>query len=129
MPLRLDYQLIDPINTVITNLMEFGLIDKWIKLSGGPTTQSLVAKAKHNGAVRTRDSSDGNVVLTMDHIIGALVIMAFGYVFALIAFVVEQLIYHKVQKGSESKFVLNLHKLLRPNRIDCMVNQFSVNDS
>lgn len=123
MPLRLDYQLIDPINTVIVNLMEFGLIDKWIKLSEGPTLQSLVAKEKHNGAVRTRDPADGNVILTMDHIIGALVIMAFGYALALIAFLVEQLVFHRLQKGSESKFILNLHTFLRPYRIDCMVNQ------
>lgn len=131
MPLRLDYELIESVDAIISNLMEFGLIGKWIELSEEPTTRAKVAdtkkKQKDNEVNRGNDSADGTVVLTMDHIIGALLIMAFGYVLAIIAFLVEQIVHRRVERGTQSKFFIYLHRFLRPNRVDCMATPFSVN--
>lgn len=130
MPLRLDYELIESIDTIIANLMEFGLIDKWIKLSDGPTVRSLVTdvKAKHQEEEHAKEPPNGNVVLTMDHIIGALLIMAFGYVLAMIAFVVEQIVHRRVHQGTDNKLFMYLHSVFSPHRNDCTITQFSVNN-
>lgn len=130
MPLKLDYELIESISTIIGNLMEFGLIDRWIKLSEGPTIRSLVidVKAQHHEEEHTKEQPNGNVVLTMDHIIGALLIMSFGYLLAMIAFLVEQIVHQREQQGTDSKLFLYLHQVFSPNRIDCTITQFSVNN-
>lgn len=125
MPLKLHYELIGPIDNVIKNLMEFGLIDFWTRLSVGPTTRSKVAetKAKQHDAVHTLP--DGTVVLTMQHIVGAVVIMAIGYGLALIAFVIERFVHRRVHEGTDSRIIMYLHAFCRPNRFDCIVMESS----
>lgn len=106
-----------PIDEIITNVMEFGLFDKWTKMSEGPSFRSLIASAKKKQPeeyIPYEDdhnfSSDRTIVLTMEHIIGALSIMGFGYFLAMTAFLCEQLVYRKVQQHTKSKFILYLHK-------------------
>lgn len=99
--------------------MEFGLIDKWIRLENAP---ALNANAR---AHQQKDESE-KVVLTIHHIVGALLIMAFGYILAIIVFLAEQVVYRRIRWGSQSKLLLALHKFFRPNRIDCMVTPFPV---
>lgn len=124
MPLKLDYELIDPINKVIKNLMEFGLIDLWRRIKAEPNTRSKIAETKAKQHAELHLTPDGTVVLTIHHIVGALVIMAFGYVLAIITFTIEQIVYRKVQKRSKSKFILYLHKQLGSNRIDRPNSEF-----
>lgn len=115
MPLKVDYELKEAIDAVIANLMEFGLIDKWFQLEDAPTLRTLVATAQTQ-----HDHVNGNVVLTIDHIIGALLIMAFGYILAIIAFLLERFVHRKVQQGTDSNVVIYLHQFLRPDRIECI---------
>lgn len=122
--LKKDFVLIHKVNEVIASLVEFGLVDKWIKMSDGPDFDALVANAKKNDSAKfiayaDEEDAKENVVLTMDHIIGALVILVFGHILALIAFLVEQIVHAKVRKISQSKFFLNLDKFLRPNPTGC----------
>lgn len=135
MPLKEDFVLMKAIDSVITNLMEFGLIDKWMKMSEGPSFSSLIANAKKNDPGKyiayeesSRYTSDRTIVLTMNHIIGALVIMAFGYISALIVFVVEKNVYRRVQLRTASKLILYLHKSFSPTRNDCSTIEFSENN-
>lgn len=46
MPLKLHYELMVPMDKVIDNLMEFGLVDRWIELEDMPTTRPLIGKTK-----------------------------------------------------------------------------------
>lgn len=124
MTLKLDFELKVLIDTIIGNLFEFGLVDMWIKRDDAPTTRALIAAAR----AKQRENDNGNVVVTIDHIVGALLIMSFGYILAIFAFVLEQIVYRRVRQGTESKFFLYLHKLFRPNRIDYLVTEFSVNN-
>lgn len=128
MPLKLDFELIEQIDDVITNVMEFGLVDKWKKMSEGPSFRTLVAKALVKQHEEEHTSSNGTVVLTVDHIIGALIIMAIGYLSAIIAFLVEKCVHQKVQQRTKSKLVLSLHKFFSPNRIDSQVTDFYLNN-
>lgn len=123
MTLKLDFELLESIDTIIANLFEFGLINMWIKWDTSPTMKTLFA------AARTKDNGNenGNVVLTIEHIIGAILIMLFGYIFAIIVFIVERVVHRKVQGGTDSKFILCLHKFLNPGRIDS-VTPFSLNN-
>lgn len=127
MPLKLSFELIGPINAVIKNLMEFGLIDKWKKSNEGPSFETMLAIA----AVKQQqeeNTGDGTVVLTMYHIVGALIFMGSGYILALAAFLTEKVVHHKVEQRTKSRIILFLHKMLRPNRIDRMANHFCVNN-
>lgn len=110
MPLKIDFELTGAIDTIIMNLFEFGLINKWIKMNEELSTQSLMAEEKQY------ESEHANIVLTVDHIIGALLIMAFGYALAIITFLSEQIVHRRVRQGADSKFLLFLHKFFRPNR-------------
>lgn len=122
MLLSLDYELIEAINYVISNLMEFGLIDRWSKRAEEPNARATITEAKQ------REGKSKNVVLTVDHIVGALLIMAFGYLLAIVVFVVEQLVYRSIHRGTEFRLFWILHRYFRPNRIGCMVTPFTVNN-
>lgn len=124
MLLKLDYELKEVIDTIIGNLMEFGLIDMWRRWNSEPPPWALIAEAKK----RQSKNVDGNVVLTVDHIVGALVIMTIGYILATIAFFVERLVYRKVREGTSSYIFLYLHKFLYPSRIDFIGTDSSPNN-
>lgn len=112
MPLKNYYELVDRIDLVISSLMEFGLIAKWVKSDDAPSTRTLIARAQ----AKHYQTEYGNVVLTIEHIVGALIIMAFGYILAIIAFLIEQIVHRKVRDGTNSKLYVYLHKVFGPKR-------------
>lgn len=112
MPIKLDFHLLPTINYYIRQLFEFGLIERWNKLSQSIAANEEIKKIL-NSASDGKDSS--LVVLTVAHIMGALLIMFFGHFLAFIAFLVEALVYRRVQKKNCAVFWRKLHRLLKPN--------------
>lgn len=116
-PLSMDFQLIDAINAVIRSAMESGLINRWSKFNIEPATRSLATDGK------PLENENATIVLTVDHIVGALLIMVFGYVLAIIVFLAERVVYWRVRQGTESKLFLYLHRFFCPSRIDCTTSR------
>lgn len=112
MPMRVDFHLLPVINSIIRQLFEFGLVERWDKLSQAIATSVLAAKLAQAG-----DESGSNlVVLTVGHIMGAIFIMLFGHSLALCAFCTEQLIYRNAQGSSGFWSKLNQFLTPKPTR-------------
>lgn len=111
MPIKLDYHLLPIINYNIRQLFEFGLIERWNKLSQAIAANEEIKKSLENAA-SGKDSR--LVVLTVAHIMGAILVMIFGHLIALIAFLTEVFVDRKVQQKGCSKIWLALHWFLRP---------------
>lgn len=111
MPIKLDFHLLPTINYIIRQLFEFGLIERWNKLSQAIASSDLNTKRSNN-----KNGGDDNnlVVLTVAHIMGAILIMIFGHAVALIAFVSEQIVYRKIKDGTQKRVWLILHRFLNP---------------
>lgn len=111
MPIKLDYHMLPIINYNIRQLFEFGLTERWNKLS-----QSIAAneeiKTILNQAASGKD--DNLVVLTVPHIMGAILIMFFGHFLAMTTFFIELWIGRKIHKRNSTKIWLILHWFLRP---------------
>lgn len=111
MPIKLDFHLLPNINYIIRQLFEFGLIERWDKLS------QSIAK---NADIKKMLISDGNgaeshlVVLTVAHIIGAILIMIFGHTLALLAFIAEQIVFRNIRNGKHSSVWMRFHRFLNP---------------
>lgn len=115
MPIRLDFHLRPQINFIIRQLLEFGLIERWDKLSQSIAENADIMKMINNGG-----SSDEKhlVVLTVAHIMGAILIMIFGHILASLAFLAETIVYNKLQTEKPSKKWIRLHKILNPKPED-----------
>lgn len=111
MPIRMDFHLLPTINYNIRQLLEFGLIERWNKLS-----QSIAANEEIKKSLA--HASEGNdshlVVLTIAHIMGALMIMFFGHILAIIAFGLEQLVHRRMCRPQSWRFWFRLHRWLEP---------------
>lgn len=113
MPIKLDYHLLPQINSVIRQLFEFGLIERWDKLSQSIASSAAIVKMQKDG---TGGEGSHLVVLTVAHIMGAILIMIFGHSMALIAFLAEHFTHGKIKKGNYNRFWMLLHKFLTPKR-------------
>lgn len=111
MPIKLDYHILPVINYNIRQLFEFGLVERWNKL-GQSVAAALEIKKFLDKAQDGHD--DRLVVLTVPHIMGAILIMFFGHSVALIAFSVEMIVNRMVQRQNCTKFWERLHWFLRP---------------
>lgn len=113
MQFKLDYHLLPQINSVIRQLFEFGLIERWDKLS-----QSIASSAAIVKMLREGSGEEGShlVVLTVAHIMGAILIMIFGHLIAFIAFLAEHLAQRRIKGGNCSRFWVILHKFLSPKK-------------
>lgn len=112
MPIKLDFHLMPQINNIIRQLFEFGLIERWDKLS-----QSIASSAATVKMLREGSGGDGGghlVVLTVPHIMGAILIMSFGHLMALIALIAEHITHRKIKRGSSNRFWMMLHKMFTP---------------
>lgn len=87
-----NFHLLGRMNSIIRRVMEFGLIQKWEKDSD--VMQQLKLKLGSDAKQSSSDSNEdeGLVVLTVDHIAGALIIMSVGYVLALLTFIAELMV-------------------------------------
>lgn len=111
MPIKLDYHLFPVINYNIRQLFEFGLIERWNKLSQSIAANQEIKKILDN-AVSGKD--DRLVVLTVAHIMGAILVMTIGHVIASMAFITELMVSRKIQHKKCSKFWILLNWFLRP---------------
>lgn len=111
MPIKLDYHILPVINYNIRNLFEFGLVERWNKL-GQSVAAALEIKYFLNKASDGHD--DRLVVLTVPHIMGAILIMFFGHFVALITFLTELIVNRMIQQRNCTKFWQRLHWFLRP---------------
>lgn len=111
MNIKLDFHLMPAINYNIRQLFEFGLIERWHKLSQAIAANEEIKKIL-NSAASGKDSS--LVVLTVPHIMGAVLIMSFGHILASIAFIAEFLTNRYVKKRNCSKLWIILNAFLSP---------------
>lgn len=112
MPIKLDYHLLPIINYNIRQLFEFGLIERWNKLSQAIAANEEIKKILNRA---TAGESDNRlVVLTVPHIMGALLIMSFGHIVALTTFCIELWINKKISRSKCAKIWLILHFFVNP---------------
>lgn len=111
MPIKLDFHMLPVINYNIRQLFEFGLTERWNKLSQSIATNIEIKKIL-NSASSKKD--DRLVVLTVAHIMGAILVMFFGHFIALAAFLIETLVDQRIQHKNCAKIWLILHWFLRP---------------
>lgn len=98
------FHLLSNINSIIRRVMEFGLIQKWEKDSN--QLQQLRLQIEANAAGKTTTgTNDGEeaVVLTVDHIEGALILMFGGYALALVTFVAEVLLNMRCMRAQQNE--------------------------
>lgn len=112
MPIKLDYHLLPIINYNIRQLFEFGLTERWNKLSQAIAANEEIKKMLNRAAAGENDNR--LVVLTVPHIMGALLIMSFGHIVALTAFCIELWINKKISHIGCAKIWLILHFFLNP---------------
>lgn len=99
------------INYNIRQLFEFGLTERWNKLSQSIAANEEIKKILKSAA----DGKDSTlVVLTVPHIMGAILIMIFGHSVALMAFLAEVTVDRLVHKRNSAKIWLALHWFLKP---------------
>lgn len=114
MPMRIDFQLMPRINSIIRQLYEFGLVERWDKLSQAIATSAVAIKLALAGG-----SNESNlVVLTVGHIMGSLLILIVGHLIALCAFGIELLTDYLVRRGSCNRFwlIMNAGLIPKPTR-------------
>lgn len=111
MPIKLDYHILPVINYNIRQLFEFGLVERWNQLG-----QSVAASLEIQRILeKAQDGHDDRlVVLTVPHIMGAILIMFFGHFVALLTFLTEMTVNRMVQQRNCTKFWNRLHWFLRP---------------
>lgn len=107
MPMKIDFHLRPIINLIIRQLFEFGLIERWDKLSQAIATSSVKVKVDTEGS--------GNlVVLTVPHIMGAVLILISGMALAFLLFLIERIAQMRVKKRNCFRFWKRLDHLLDP---------------
>lgn len=111
MPIKLDYHMLPVINYNIRQLFEFGLTERWNKLSQSIAANEEIKKILNQAA---SGKDDQLVVLTVPHIMGALLIMSFGHFLALSTFFIELWINRKIKQIKCAKVWVILHWFLRP---------------
>lgn len=111
MPIKLDFQLLPQINYIIRQLLEFGLIERWNKLSQAIATNNEIKRSFK--AAKESGGGSSLVILTVAHIMGAIMIMCFGHFVAMLAFILEVIVHRKVKNGSRSKIWLMLYSFLQ----------------
>lgn len=112
MPIKLDYHMLPAINYNIRQLFEFGLTERWYKLSQSISANNEIKMILKKAA----DGKDSRlVVLTVAHIMGAILIMIVGHCIALIAFSFEIFAERQIRKSNCGKFWHSLHWFFMPN--------------
>lgn len=109
MPIKIDFPLLPNINYIIRQLFEFGLIERWDKLSRSITANTIILDTLNVGV---EAGEDHLVVLTVAHVTGAILVMSVGHILALIAFFVEQIVSQRIKSGSRRKIWTRLHSML-----------------
>lgn len=106
MPIKLDYHMLPVINYNIRQLFEFGLTERWNKLS-----QSIAANEEIKMVLnKAADGNDDSLtVLTVPHIMGALLIMSFGHFVAASTFLIELWVGRKIRQRKCRKIWIILH--------------------
>lgn len=111
MPIKLDYHMQPVINYNIRQLFEFGLTERWNKISQEISANEEIKKTFQKAA----SGADSQlVVLTVAHIMGAILIMSFGHFVAIFAFLLELSVSRQIRKKKPAKIWLILHWFLRP---------------
>lgn len=111
MPIQLYYHLLPKINSIIRQLFEFGLIERWDKLS-----RTIGVNAKL--FTQNSDKHSNLVVLTVDHILGAILIMFIGHILAIISFIMEIYVYRQIKNRNFKQIWITLHKILHPYNVN-----------
>lgn len=101
------------INYYIRQLFEFGLIERWHILSQSIAANDEIKKILNTA---TNGKDDRLVVLTVAHIMGAILIMTFGHTLALIAFLSEILTEKHIRKPNCGRFWKIVNTFLTPKR-------------
>lgn len=114
MPIKLDFHMLPVINYNIRQLFEFGLTERWNKLSQSIAANEEIKKILNSAASGKDDSL---VVLTVPHITGAILIMFFGQFLSLIAFLTEIFVESRIRQKNCLKIWLLLHWFLQPKNI------------
>lgn len=110
MPMRIDFQLMPRFNSIIRQLFEFGLVERWDKLSQAIATSAVAIKLALAGG-----SDDSNlVVLTVGHITGSLLILMVGHLISLCAFGIEVLAGYMARRENCGRFWLAVNACLIP---------------
>lgn len=113
MPIKLDYHLLPVINYNIRQLFEFGLVERWNQLS-----QSIAASREIKKNLLLAANADGKdsrlVVLTVAHIMGAILVMCAGHSIAMIAFLTELIVKHRVRHTNSARIWILFNWILRP---------------
>lgn len=113
MPMKSDFHLMPFINYYIRQLFEFGLIERWHKLSLSLAANEEIKKILNKAA---SGENDRLVVLTVAHIMGAILIMTFGHILAMIAFLSEILTERHIRKPNCGRFWKILNTFLLAKR-------------
>lgn len=87
-----NFHLLSRMNTIIRQIVEFGLIQKWEKQD----YTVMQIRLEQNQPINNLDNN--LIVLTVGHIGGALIIMFVGWIFGILSFIVEILINTKLAK-------------------------------
>lgn len=111
MPIKLDYHMLPTINYNIRQLFEFGLVERWNKYSESIAANQEIKKTL-DAATDGKDSR--LVVLTVAHIMGAILVMFFGHIIALVAFMFEVIVERQIRQRNCAKFWNKLHWFLKP---------------
>lgn len=93
---RQDFSLLPHINDIIERLVEHGLVYNWIERSQNYTS------------IRLNVGSTGPNPLTVNHVLGAIVVMAVGFALAILAFVVEVFLLPKMKVRGKHLFKSNI---------------------
>lgn len=110
MPTRVDFHLLPTINYIIRQLFEFGLVERWDKLSQAIASSALAIRLAQSGS----EGGGHLVVLTVGHIMGAIFVMLFGHSIALSAFCIELMVHRQAQRSRSGWFWVKLNRFLVP---------------
>lgn len=108
--MKVDFHLLPEINYIIRQLFEFGLVERWEKLSKYAANSVVANTLSPNGG----KSEKHLVVLTVGHIMGAIFVMLIGHCFAILGFIAELLIERQVAKNNPGWIWLKMDAFLNP---------------
>lgn len=113
LPIKLDFHLLPQINYIIRQLFEFGLIERWNKLS-----QSIASSVSISKLLKSEGEDGGHlVVLTVAHITGAILILGAGLIMSFAVFILERIVYRIIRHGRRNKFWNFVNSILDPQKV------------
>lgn len=112
------FHLLPKINQYIGQLLEHGLISKWVRVQYYGSLEKKGQERRYYAKNFGLPQSDKMIILTVNHISGAIVILYIGYGVALIVFAIEVMIGEKLQSLKKKfNFCFALEKIIS---VDCI---------